>query len=54
MAAETLYKEGRLSVKGICDQLSISKPTLYIYLHHRGVKIGFRPRKEKTAAENER
>ena len=40
MAAETLYGEGELSVQAICDQLSISKPTLYSYLRHRGVKIG--------------
>jgi DNA invertase Pin-like site-specific DNA recombinase len=42
MAAETLYKEGQLSVQAICDQLHISKPTLYTYLRHRGVKIGSR------------
>ena len=40
MAAETLYREGQLSVQGICDQLGISKPTLYAYLRHRGVKTG--------------
>jgi len=40
MAAETLYREGKLSVQDICDQLDISRPTLYIYLRHRGVKIG--------------
>jgi DNA invertase Pin-like site-specific DNA recombinase len=40
MAAETLYKEGQLSVQDICDQLNISKPTLYSYLRHRGVKPG--------------
>ena len=40
MAAETLYREGQLSVKAICEQLNISKPTLYTYLKHRGVEIG--------------
>jgi len=40
MAAETLYREGELSVQEICHQLNISKPTLYSYLRHRGVKIG--------------
>lgn len=40
MAAETLYREGQLSVKAICEQLNISKPTLYAYLKHRGVEIG--------------
>ena len=39
LAAETLYKERKLSVSQICNQLSISKPTLYSYLRHRGVKI---------------
>lgn len=42
MAAETLYREGRLSTQAICDQLGISKPTLYTYLKHRGVKTGSR------------
>lgn len=42
MAAETLYREGQLSVQAICDQLGISKPTLYSYLEHRGVKTGSR------------
>jgi DNA invertase Pin-like site-specific DNA recombinase len=42
MAAETLYREGRLSVKEVCDQLGISKPTLYAYLRHRSVKTGSR------------
>lgn len=55
MAAETLYKEGQLSVRAICDQLSISKPTLYTYLRHRGIQIGARPRRDNTAAaEKER
>jgi DNA invertase Pin-like site-specific DNA recombinase len=49
MAAETLYKEGRMSVQAICDQLSISKPTLYRYLRYRRVKIGARPRKGNPA-----
>ena len=38
--AEKLYEEGELTVKEICEQLSISKTTLYSYLRHRGVKIG--------------
>lgn len=42
MAAETLYRERKLSVQEICDQLGISKPTLYAYLKHRDVKIGSR------------
>jgi len=38
MAVETLYREEQLSVQAICDQLGISKPTLYAYLEHRGMK----------------
>lgn len=38
-AAETLYKEGKLSVKQILEQLSISKATFYNYLRHRNVSI---------------
>ena len=42
IAAEALYNEGNLSVQAICEQLSISKPTLYSYLRYRGVKVGGR------------
>lgn len=38
--AEKLYQEGGLSVKEICEQLSISKMTLYNYLRHQGVEVG--------------
>ncbi len=38
--AERLYQEGEISVKEICEQLSISKMTLYNYLRHRGVEVG--------------
>ncbi|OKN80103.1 hypothetical protein AM469_006260, partial [Pseudomonas aeruginosa] len=34
MAAETLYREGRLSVSAIGEKLHISKSTLYSYLRH--------------------
>lgn len=37
MVAETLHREGRLSVQEIAKELSISKTTLYKYLRHRGV-----------------
>ena len=40
MAAETLYREGKLSTRQIADRLHISKRTLYVYLRHRGVAIG--------------
>jgi DNA invertase Pin-like site-specific DNA recombinase len=43
-AAETLYREQRLSVREIADELGIAKSTLYAYLRHRGVLIGSRPR----------
>ena len=39
MAAETLYREQRLSVAAIAKQLHLSKSTLYIYLRRRGVAI---------------
>ncbi len=39
-AAETLYKEGRLTVNEISDKLGIAKSTLYTYLRHRGVTLG--------------
>ncbi|MAU13877.1 MAG: resolvase [Anaerolineaceae bacterium] len=42
MLAERLYLERELSVSEICDQLSISKGTLYNYLRHQGVTIGKR------------
>jgi len=39
-AAETLYREGKLSVNQIAHKLGISKSTLYSYLRYRGVAIG--------------
>jgi len=39
-AAESLYQEGKLSVRQISRQLDISTGTLYSYLRYRGVKIG--------------
>jgi DNA invertase Pin-like site-specific DNA recombinase len=40
LAAETLYREGQLSVAQVAEQLRIAKSTLYVYLRHRGVTIG--------------
>jgi DNA invertase Pin-like site-specific DNA recombinase len=40
MAAETLYRERRLSISSIAQQLHLSKSTLYSYLRHRGVEVG--------------
>ena len=47
--AESLYKEGQLSVMDICNELQISKPTLYKYLRHRGVRIGNQEMKQSTS-----
>ncbi|CAM4410120.1 MAG: hypothetical protein LEGION0403_FIIPPAGN_02675 [Legionella sp.] len=38
-SAELLYKEGRLSVSEICEQLVITKATFYKYLRSRNVLI---------------
>lgn len=39
MAAETLYRERKLSVAAIAQKLHVSKSTLYSYLRHRDVAI---------------
>jgi DNA invertase Pin-like site-specific DNA recombinase len=39
-AAETLYREGKLSVRELCEKLGIGRNTLYRYLRHRGVEPG--------------
>lgn len=44
-AAETLYKEKKLSVVEICKKLSISKSTLYKYLRYRNVPIAYYEKK---------
>lgn len=44
MAAEQLYREERLPVDVITQQLNISKSTLYRYLRHQGVQIGGKER----------
>ena len=40
IAAAALYREGKHSIKQICETLSISTATLYKYLRLQGVKIG--------------
>jgi hypothetical protein len=40
LAAETLYREGTLSIRAIAEKLHIAKSTLYVYLRHCGVPIG--------------
>ena len=50
-AAETLYREGKLSSQQIANRLSISKSTLYSYLRYRGVAIGnYNPRRDTKRA----
>ena len=39
MVAETLYRQGKLSVTEICKHLGVARSTLYKYLKYRGVKI---------------
>ncbi len=40
LAADTLYRERKLSVAAIAQKLHVSESTLYSYLRHRGVEIG--------------
>jgi hypothetical protein len=40
LAAETLYRERKLSVAAIAQKLHLSKSTLYSYLRYRRVEIG--------------
>jgi DNA invertase Pin-like site-specific DNA recombinase len=48
IVAETLYKEGKLSVKDICKTINVgSKRTLYKYLRSRNVEIGAYAQKNK-------
>jgi len=47
-AAETLYREGKLSSQQIADRLHISKSTLYAYLRYRGVSISAYKQQQPT------
>ena len=49
LAAETLYRERKLSVAAIAQKLHVSKSTLYSYLRHRSVEIG--PHKKPARAQ---
>lgn len=40
LAAETLYREGKLSTAEIARKLGIARSTLYVYLKARGVNTG--------------
>lgn len=50
LAAETLYRERKLSVAAIAQKLHLSKSTLYSYLRHRGVEIGPYKKTEQMSA----
>ena len=51
-AAETLYREGKLSVMQIAKKLNISKNTLYKYLRYRNVAISkYEHKNTKQAVE---
>ena len=51
MAAETLYRERKLSVAAIAQKLRLSKSTLYSYLRHRSVEISsYKKSKESSEA----
>lgn len=39
MIAETLYKQGEMTVTQICKHLDIARSTLYKYLRYRNVKL---------------
>ena len=49
VTAERLYQEGNLTVKEICEYLSISRTTFYRYLRHREVAIGSSRKSHLTA-----
>ncbi|MEZ5045349.1 MAG: recombinase family protein [Saprospiraceae bacterium] len=38
--AQRLYEEGQKTITEICEELSISRATLYNYLRHRGIDVG--------------
>src|SRR5262245_52542745 len=40
LAAETMYREGQLSVRQIAAKLNIAKSPIFVYLRARGVPIG--------------
>jgi len=48
VAAEALYRAGKLTVNEIAQNLHISKATLYTYLRHQGVEIGTVSKPTKT------
>lgn len=51
IAAETLYREGKLSVMQVAKKLNISKNTLYKYLRYRNVEISKYENKKSSGIE---
>lgn len=49
VAAKALYNEGNLSVNEIAGNLGISKGTLYSYLRHERVEVGYFRNQEKLS-----
>ena len=45
---KALYKEGQLSVVEICQNLSMSKVTLYKYLRHQGIEVSTFHKQQQT------
>ena len=52
VAAESLYKEGKLSVNEISKNLGISKATLYNYLRHNSVEVGSFKKKNPSGSRH--
>lgn len=50
MLAETLYKQEDMSIREMCQHLSISRSTLYKYLRSRDVQIGSYTKTKRTDA----
>ncbi|WP_045497167.1 recombinase family protein [Vibrio hyugaensis] len=48
-AAEALYKDGKLSISEICQQLNIARSTLYKYLKIRGVEVNLYNRQPQAS-----
>ena len=53
VAAEALYRGGKLGVNEIAKNLCISKSTLYHYLRHQNVQVGTFTKKKKSIEEKD-
>ncbi len=45
---EQYFKEGKLTVKEICERVEISRATYYTYLRHQGLDGKLRPYKQEV------